>query len=59
MARASDRIVERVSRVLFVTEGPPSVWKGVINGLLVYAYVAALLIVVARSVWFLAGMPGS
>jgi hypothetical protein len=53
MARASDRIAERVSRLLFITEGPPSIRKGAINGLLVDAYVAALTILAVRiTQWF-------
>lgn len=52
MERASYRLARFVSRVLFVTEGEPSVRKGIINGLLVYLYVAASVVIVNRLVLF-------
>lgn len=49
MGRAS-RLLAALGDILFVTEGEPSLRKGIINGLLVYVYVAAFVILVGRLV---------
>lgn len=47
MGRAS-RLLAALGDILFITEGEPSIRKGLINGLLVYVYVAAFCILTGR-----------